>query len=57
MNIIKTEALIVGSGFGAAAPALRLAERGVKVLMIEKGPDIVPARDFRQTSDVRYYMR
>ena len=57
MTIIKTEALIVGSGFGAAAPALRLAEQGVKVLMIEKGPDIVPSRDFRQTSDAKYYMR
>jgi enediyne biosynthesis protein E9 len=57
MNILKTEALIVGSGFGAAAPALRLTERGVKVLMIEKGPDIVPSRDFRQTSDPRYLLR
>jgi len=57
MNIIRTEALIVGSGFGAVAPALRLMERGVQVLMIEKGPDIVPSRDFRQTSDPRYLLR
>ncbi len=57
MNTIKTEALIIGSGFGAAAPGLRLVERGVQVLMIEKGPDIIPSRDFRQTSDPKYYMR
>lgn len=52
--IQQTEVLVIGSGFGAAAPALRLAERGVPVLMIEKGNHIIPARDFRQTSDPQY---
>jgi len=53
----STDVLIVGTGFGAAAPALRLAEAGFRVTMIEKGPRIDPARDFRQTQDPRYILR
>jgi choline dehydrogenase-like flavoprotein len=52
-----SDVLIVGSGFGAAAPALRLAEAGWKVTVIEKGPDIDPVRDLRQTQDPRYLLR
>jgi len=29
--------VIIGSGFGGAASALRLAEKGYKVLVIERG--------------------
>jgi len=54
--IIETEVLVIGSGFGAAAPALRLAQAGFKVTMIEKGPHIDPFKDFRQTSDPQYLM-
>ena len=57
MNTRKTEVLIIGSGFGAAAPALRLSEAGVKVLMIEKGPNIIPDRDFKMTSDPKYFLQ
>jgi choline dehydrogenase-like flavoprotein len=57
MSTVQTEVLVVGSGFGAAAPALRLASAGFQVLMIEKGPEIVPARDFRQTQDPQYLLR
>jgi len=32
MRVIKTEVLVIGSGFGAAAPALRMAEAGFQVL-------------------------
>lgn len=56
MKTLSVEALIIGSGFGAAAPALRLSKAGVGVLMIEKGPDIVPERDFRQTQDPKYLL-
>lgn len=56
MKTISTEVLIVGSGFGAAAPALRLCKAGFDVLMIEKGPEIVPERDFRQTQDPKYLL-
>jgi choline dehydrogenase-like flavoprotein len=48
---------VIGSGFGAVPPALRLCEAGMQVLMIEKGPDIVPERDFKQTQDPRYLLK
>lgn len=48
------DVLIVGSGFGAAAPALRLSAAGYTVIAVEKGPDVVPQRDFRQTQDPQY---
>ena len=53
----NTDVLIVGTGFGAAAPALRLARAGLHVTMIEKGPRIDPTADFKQTQDPRYLMR
>lgn len=52
-----TDVLVIGSGFGAAPPALRLCAAGARVLMLEKGPDIVPERDFRQTQDPRYLLK
>lgn len=57
MQTIHTEALVIGSGFGAAAPALRMVQAGMEVLMIEKGPDIKPSRDFEQTTDPKYYLK
>lgn len=57
MRTIETDVVIVGSGFGAAAPALRLSEAGFKVVMIEKGPRIEAPGDFRQTQDPEYLLR
>ena len=57
MRTERTDVLVIGSGFGAAAPALRLAEAGMRVIMVEKGPKIDPRRDFRMTQDPHYYMR
>ena len=57
MKTIKTEVLVIGSGFGAAAPALRLSQAGVQVLMIEKGKNILPDKDFKQTSDPKYLLQ
>ncbi len=57
MSTIQTEVLVVGSGFGGAAPALRLATAGFQVVMIEKGPEIRPGRDFMQTQDPQYLLR
>lgn len=54
MKYINTEILIIGSGFGAAAPALHLSRAGYQVTMIEKGPDINPHKDLRQTQDPKY---
>lgn len=57
MRTLETDVLVIGSGFGAAAPAMRLAEAGCRVLIVEKGPHIDPRRDFRQTSDPKYLTR
>ena len=57
MRTVTTDVLIVGSGFGAAAPALRLARAGFRVLVVEKGPRLDPSRDFRQTQDPGYLRR
>ena len=56
-TVTKTDVLIVGSGFGAAAPALRLSRAGHRVIVVEKGPRIDPFRDFRQTQDPGYVRR
>ena len=40
MRVIKTEVLVIGSGFGAAAPALRMAEAGFQVLSPHVGKNI-----------------
>jgi|SRR5690554_1915820 len=56
MKTIETEVLIIGSGFGAAAPALRLPEAGFSVLMIEKGKYVEPHQDFIQTQDPKYFL-
>ena len=57
MEHLKTEVLIIGSGFGAAPPALRLSEAGYKVLMIEKGLNVVPHKDFKMTQDPKYILK
>ena len=57
MRAIETDVLIIGSGFGAAAPALRLAEAGFRVTVLEKGPNIDAPSDFRQTQDPSYMLR
>jgi len=56
MEKLKTDVLVIGSGFGAAAPALRLSEAGFRVLMIEKGKNVIPEKDFRMTQDPKYFL-
>ncbi len=41
------DVLVVGSGFGGSIPALRLAEAGRSVLVLERGPRL-SAKDYRQ---------
>lgn len=50
------DVLVVGSGFGAMAPAMRLAEAGLRVRILEKGPH-VDTSTFRMTQDPAYLMR
>jgi cholesterol oxidase len=48
--------LIVGSGFGGSTSALRLAEKGYRVLVVEKGKRFAP-EDFPRTNwDLRRWM-
>jgi len=48
--------LIVGSGFGGSTSALRLAEKGYSVLVVEKGSELT-ANDFPKTNwDVRRWL-
>ena len=54
MKTISTDLLVIGSGFGGAAPALRFAKARLKTTVIEKGPDINPYTSFRQTQDPKY---
>lgn len=43
------DAIIVGSGFGGSTAALRLVEKGYRVLMLEKGSEL-RAEDFPETN-------
>src|SRR5690606_32052586 len=36
--------IVVGSGFGGSVSALRLTEKGYRVLMLEKGGELGPAQ-------------
>lgn len=48
--------IIIGSGFGGSTAALRLVEKGHRVLMLEKGSEL-KAKDFPKTNwDLRRYM-
>ena len=51
------DAAIVGSGFGAGPPALRLQRAGLSTVVIEKGPHIDPDRDFKITQDPKYLLK
>jgi cholesterol oxidase len=56
MDTTDFDWIIVGSGFGGSVSALRLAEKGYRVLVIEKGRRFAPG-DFPKTNwNVRKFM-
>lgn len=57
MKRIETDVLVVGTGFGALPPALRMARAGWGVTLVEKGPHLQAPADFRQTQDPKYLTR
>ncbi|MBC8069081.1 MAG: GMC family oxidoreductase, partial [Deltaproteobacteria bacterium] len=48
--------VIIGSGFGGSTAALRLTEKGWRVLVVEKGSELGAAEFPRSNWDVRRYM-
>ncbi|MCZ7684032.1 MAG: GMC family oxidoreductase N-terminal domain-containing protein [Sandaracinaceae bacterium] len=49
----RFDAVIIGSGYGGSIPALRMAEAGMSVLVLERGPRRATS-DLRQSDDPRY---
>lgn len=43
------DAIVVGSGMSGGMSAKELTERGWKVLVLERGPEIIPERDYTDT--------
>ena len=50
---VSFDVIIVGSGFGGAVSAARLAERGMRVLLLERGPWWGPLNRHRPREDRR----
>jgi choline dehydrogenase-like flavoprotein len=48
---LSTDVLIIGAGAGGPVVAKELAERGVKVTMLEAGPWLDPDKDFTRLED------
>ena len=56
LNRVNWDVIVIGSGFGGSVSALRLAEKGYKVLVIEKGKRYSNA-DFPKTNwNLRKYL-
>ena len=53
MGTERVDIVIVGSGYGGAVTAARLAEAGASVVVLERGPRLTSA-DFRQSDDPTY---
>jgi choline dehydrogenase-like flavoprotein len=45
-NNTDFDAIVVGSGMSGGMSAKELTERGLKVLVLERGPEIIPERDY-----------
>ena len=56
LNRVNWDVIVVGSGFGGSVSALRLSEKGYRVLVIEKGKRY-HSEDFPKTNwNLRKYL-
>lgn len=54
---MSPDVIVIGSGFGGSISAARLAQRGLRVLVLERGPWWGPAGDGQPASDRRDFPR
>ena len=51
------DVIVVGSGFGGAVSALRMAEKGYRVLVVEQGRHITASDMASAASDAKHLLR
>ncbi len=56
MNALDTDVVVVGSGFGGSVAALRLAEKGYGVRVLESGRRFADSEHARTSWDLRRYL-
>lgn len=56
MGEVSWDAIVVGSGFGGSVAALRLAQRGLRVLVLERGRRFAPEDFPRSNREIRKWL-
>ena len=56
MAAFDTDYLIIGSGFGGSVSALRLAQKGYRVLVVEQGRRFAPRDMPESTRNLRRFL-
>ena len=54
---VDWDAIVIGSGFGGAVSALRMAEKGYRVLVVEQGRHISPQDMDAAAENARHLLR